>query len=299
MMPSCSTEGSIMRRYLATPPVRAIAMIGTLILGAAVSGCASGSSKSSSTVPSSTTPSSTIPSTTIAAITTPTTSAPSAVDDLTGYFAAAANDDHLLKMAAEAVNAAIGKTQITIEQSTLDAIEAANPSPAAKEIPGGLTEGVLLPVLTVQSDLVSRYFSLRGLRINLAFSGRPGTFPITDPQVRNALGCLGEGATAAASFATDVATARTAAVGAPRLVAVDPASRAAAELAVRLAHMVGSNSGGLGCGGSRVTSLVPITWNNTPPVKGDTASWDGAVKGVAFTSTYKAGQGWTVQIYAN
>ena len=286
-------------RRIAIPRVQAIALIGTLILGAALGGCSSGSSKSAETVPSSTAPSSTIPSTTIATTTTPTTSGPSAADDLPRYFAAAANDDHLLKVAAEAVNAAIGKTQITIQQSTLDAIEAANPSPATKDIPPGLTQSVLLPVLTVQSDLVSRYFSLRGLRINLAFSGRPGTFPITDPQARNALACLGEGAPAAASFATDVIAAHSAAVGAPPVVAGDPASRAAAELAIRLAHMVGSNSGSLGCGGTRVTSLVPITWNNTPPITGDTASWDGEVKGVAFTAIYNAAQGWSVDIHAN
>ena len=92
---------------------------------------------------------------------------------------------------------------------------------------------------------------------------------------------------------------RTAAAGAPPVVAVDPASRAAAELAVRLEHMVGSNSGSLGCGGSRVTSLVPITWHDTPPVNGDTASWAGEVATVAFTASYRAGQGWRVQIYAN
>ena len=150
-----------MRRHFVVPRVQAIALIGTLIVGAALGGCSSGSSKSSSTVPSSTTPSSsTIPSTTIATTTTPTTSAPSAANDLSGYFAAAANEDHLLKAAATAVNAGIGKTQITVPQSTLDAIEAANPSPAAKGIPPGLTQSVLLPVLTVQSDLVSRYFSL-------------------------------------------------------------------------------------------------------------------------------------------
>ncbi len=62
---------------------------------------------------------------------------------------------------------------------------------------------------------------------------------------------------------------------------------------------MGSNAGSLGCGGSRVTSLVPITWDNTPPVQGDTASWSGKVKGVPFTATYKTGPGWTVLIQAN
>jgi hypothetical protein len=62
---------------------------------------------------------------------------------------------------------------------------------------------------------------------------------------------------------------------------------------------VGSNSGSLGCGGSRVTSLVPITWQSAPPVQGETASWNGEVAGVALTATYTAGQGWNVLIHAN
>jgi hypothetical protein len=278
---------------------RALALIGALALAVALGGCGGSSSKSSSTVPTSTTAAVATTTTASATTTTTTTSAPSAADDLADYFAAATATDRLLRTGAAAVNGAIGKTQICVEQSTLDAIAAADPTAAAMKIPPGLAPSLLVPVLTVQSDLVSRYYSLRGLRIYLAPDGKPHAVPISDPQVHYALGCLGEGGPAAAAFSTDLARARTAAAGAPPVVAADPASRAAAELAVQLAHNVESNSGSLGCGGKRLTSLVPVTWHHTPPAQGETASWDGDVAGVAFDATYKAGQGWTVLFHAN
>ena len=80
----------------------------------------------------------------------------SALDDLTAYFAAAAGIDQNLKAAAAVANGAIGRTQITITQGTLEAIAAADPTPVAGDIPAGLPSEVLLRVLTVQSDLVSR-----------------------------------------------------------------------------------------------------------------------------------------------
>jgi hypothetical protein len=250
-------------------------------------------------VPTSTTAAVATTTTASATTTTTTTSAPSAADDLADYFAAATATDRLLRTGAAAVNGAIGKTQISVEQSTLDAIAAADPTAAAMKIPPGLAPSLLAPVLIVQSDLVSRYYSLRGLRIYLAPGGKPRVVPISDPQVRYALGCLGEGGPAAAAFSTDLARARTAATSAPPVVAVDPASRAAAELAVQLAHNVESNAGSLGCGGKRLTSLVTVTWHHTPPVQGETAAWVGDVAGVVFDATYKAGQGWTVLFHAN
>ena len=96
---------------------------------------------------------------------TSTTSAPhrpSALDNLTAYFTAAAEIDQKLKAAAADANRAIGTTQITISPSTLDAIAAADPTPAAQDIPAGLPPDVMLPVLTVQSDLVSRFYAFRG-----------------------------------------------------------------------------------------------------------------------------------------
>ena len=146
---------------------------------------------------------------------------------------------------------------------------------------------------------MSRYYSLRGLRIYLAPDGTPRTVPISDLQVHDALGCLGEGGPAAAAFSADLARARAAAAAAPPAGATDPASKDAAELAVQLAHNVEANAGSLGCGGTRLTTLVPVTWHHTPTVQSDSASGDGDVAGVAFDATYKAGQGWTIRIHAN
>ena len=174
-------------RFLALPCALAVGVIGC-------SSSSKSSTRSTASVP---------PSTTLA--TTTTTSVPSAAGDLEHYFAAAAAVDARLKDAAAAINGAIGKTTVTVDQSTLDAIEAANPVAAAKEIPSGLTPSLLLPVLTVQSDLVSRYFSLRGFRLNLANPGQPRTFSVSDPNVGYARACLGEGASAAGSFAADLA----------------------------------------------------------------------------------------------
>ena len=151
---------------LASPRRSALALIAVLAVGAL--GC--GSSTKSSTPGTASIPTSTVGSTT----TDPTTRAPSAADDLGPYFAAATQVDQRLKEAAAAINGAIGNTTVTVDQSTLDAIDAANPAAAAKEIPSGLAPSLLLPVMTVQSDLVSRYFSLRGFRLYLA---NPGNRP--------------------------------------------------------------------------------------------------------------------------
>ena len=108
--------------------------------------------------------------------TTSTTRPPSALDNLTAFFTAAADIDQGLKAAAVDANGAIGTTEITISQSTLDAIAAADPTPAAQDIPAGLPPDVLLPVLTVQSDLVSRFYAFRGF-----VQAQPGTIPRTNP----------------------------------------------------------------------------------------------------------------------
>jgi hypothetical protein len=56
-----------------------------------------------------------------------TATIPSAANDLVAYFAAATDLDQRLKVAAAAANGAIGTNEITISQSTIDAINAADP----------------------------------------------------------------------------------------------------------------------------------------------------------------------------
>jgi len=265
-----------------------------LLAGAVLSGCAGRSSSSSTTAVSQPNPSSTRTTTQ-----PKTTTAPSALNDLAAYFAAATKVDERLKAAAVAANGAIGTKEIKISQSTLDAINAADPSAAGHEIPTGLPPDVLLPVLTVQSDLVSRFYAFRGF-----VDADPGVIPRVNPTPGSLsaadylLICLGSGSKAASSFPADVAAARTAGSKAPPLVPIDPSSQAAADLAIWLHNISGQNSGCGNCGGYRVTALEPITWHQVAPLTPGGNPWDGDVGGLLFTAHYTAGQGWTVQTNA-
>ena len=231
--------------------------------------------------------------------TTTTTSPPSAAEDLAPYFGAVVAGDRSLKAAAAAANGAIGTSAITITQSALAAIAAADPRPADRFILAGLGPSVLLPVLTVQSDLVSRYFALHGFaNYFLTQQGEAETIPIADQRVHYMLGCLGNGSEAAASFPADLAAARAAAAKAPPVAAVAPDSQAAADLAIRLFYLIMANAGCLSCGGVRVTSLAPITWHHVDPLAPGQNAWDGDIGGLLFTARYSADQGWAVQLNA-
>ncbi|HUY22040.1 MAG TPA: hypothetical protein VMV22_06840 [Acidimicrobiales bacterium] len=234
------------------------------------------------------------------ASTTSTTRPPSALDDLTAFFTAATDIDQKLKAAATDANRAIGTTEITISQSTLDAIAAADPTPTAQDIPAGLPPDVLLPVLTVQSDLVSRYYAFRGF-----VEARPGTtIPRANPMPGSLsaadylLTCLGSGSTAAGSFSADMAAARIAASHAQPVAPVDPGSQAAADLAIWLRHILEANSGCGECGGSRFIALLPITWHHVAPLAPGSGAWDGDIGGLLFAARYTQAQGWTVQLNA-
>jgi hypothetical protein len=230
---------------------------------------------------------------------TSTTSPSSALDDLTGYFTAAAGIDQTLKAAAADANGAISTTQITITQQTRDAIAAADPTSVAGEIPPGLPSEVLLPVLTVQSDVVSRYYAFRGFVEN-----QPGTIPRTNPTPGSMsaadylMTCLGNGSEAASSYAADVAAARKAASNAPPVTPVGPSTEASGDLAIWLHLIVETNSGCESCGGSRLTSLPKITWHHVAPITPGGNGWDGDIAGLLFTAGYTADQGWTVQFNA-
>jgi hypothetical protein len=239
-------------------------------------------------------------STSVSSTSTSSTTRPlSALDDLTGFFAAAAGIDQNLKVAAVDADGAIGTTQITITQAMLDAIAAADPTPAAEDIPAGLASEVLLRVLTAQSDLVSRYYAFRGF-----VEAQPGTIPRTNPTPGSMsaadylLRCLGNGSKAAGTYAADVAAARKAASNAPPVTPVGPSSQAAADLAIWLHHIVEANSGCESCGGARLTSLPQITWHHVAPLTPGANAWDGDIAGLLFTAQYTQGQGWTVQFNA-
>jgi len=85
-----------------------------------------------------------------------------------------------------------------------------------------------------------------------------------------------------------------AAAQAPPVSPVDPGSRAAADLAVRLRYVELANSGCMNCGGTRFTSLT-VTWH---PIDLGGQMWDGDVDTIPFSAHYAAGSGWAVQIDA-
>lgn len=272
-----------------------VMLSGCLLLGVAMSGCSS--SRSSS--PSTTTTSRPTSSTTRTTTQPTTTTGPSAANDLAAYFAAAMELDQRLKAAAAAANGSIGTDEITISQSTINAIKAAEPSAAAHEIPAGLSSDVLLPALTVQSDLESRYYAFRGF-----LEAEPGVIPRANPTPGSMsaadylLTCLGSGSEAAKTFPADLAAARIAASKAPPLVTVDPSSQAAADLAIWLQLILGQNSGCDSCGGFRATALARISWHPVAPLTPGGSSWDGDIGGLLFAAQYTTSQGWTVQLNA-
>jgi len=231
--------------------------------------------------------------------TTATTRPPSALDNLTAFFSAAYDIDQKLKAAALDANGAIGTTEITISQATLDAIATADPTPAAQDIPAGLPPDVMLPVLTVQSDLVSRYYAFRGF-----VAAQPGIIPRTNPQPGTLsaadylLLCLGNGSQAASSYPADVAAAQMAASKTPPVAPVDSSSQTAGDLAIWSHYIVGSNSGCMECGGSRLTALPPIDWHYVAPLTPGGNAWDGNIGAGLFAAHYTSGQGWTVQFNA-
>ena len=228
-----------------------------------------------------------------------TTRPPSALDDLTAFFSTATALDQKLRSAAVDANGSIGTTQITISQATLDAIAAADPTAAARDIPAGLPPSVMLRVLTVQSDLVSRYYSFRGF-----VQASPGTIPRTNstPGSMSAadylVTCLGSGSKAASSFSDDLAAARLAASRAAPATSVEANSQTAADLAIWLHHILEANSGCDECGGSRMTTLPPITWHHVAPLTPGGNAWDGDIAGLLFTAQYTPSQGWTIQFNA-
>src|SRR5664280_1113689 len=187
-----------MRRDLGVLGGTAFILSACLLTGAVTSGCGSKSSSSSTTAVSQPSPSTTRTTTESSTVTT----APSAANDLAAYFAAA------LRRWSKAVaaNGAIGTNEITISQSTIDAVKAADPSAAAREIPAGLPPDVLLPVLTVQSDLVSRFYAFRGFSAaQLATIPRVNPMPGSLSSHDYLLTCLVSGAEAAMRAGNELA----------------------------------------------------------------------------------------------
>ncbi|MGZ4712408.1 MAG: hypothetical protein ACXVJ7_17455 [Acidimicrobiia bacterium] len=221
--------------------------------------------------------------------TTTTTRPRSAADDLAGYFGAAEATSHALAAAARKINEGVGRDRLSFDQATVDAIAAADPAPAAKLIPAGLDPTLMQAVLVTQSELTSRYFAMRLIRV--------GVFPTNESEGKEMLLCLGLGASPAARFAADLTSAKALAASSPEVTSVTPDSRPAAELAIRLQDILLRNSGCASCGGSVITELAPVVWAQQPSFAGD-RPWDGTVGGVRFRATYAPASGWSVELNA-
>lgn len=259
-----------------------------MLVGVLAVGCGGGAAKTGS-----------VPATSGSATTRPapsTSTEPSAASDLAAFVSAAETVDRRLKTAAAAVNSGITADLLTITQPTRDTIAAADPA-AAAAIPAGLGPDLMRPVLLAQSDLVSRYWALRGFQRAFEPTGT-ATVARSDPNAEEAMRCLGNGSAAAADFAADLLRVRSVAAAAPPVPAVAPDSRAAGDLAIWLQTVNLQNSGCGSCGGQRMTSLPPITWHEMGPQFPGDLDWNGDIDGVAFHAAYAAGQGWTVVLRA-
>jgi hypothetical protein len=226
----------------------------------------------------------------------PTTAAgPTAADTLAEFFVAAETMDAEVRAAADLVNE--GTTDaLILDDETMAAIHAL-PDEPGHLLPAGLPPELLEKVLLVQSDLQSRALALIGLGQFRSAPPTPGTIPLDSDAGRGALACLRNGAEAAASFDADLDAAEATARALPTVVAQPPDSRAAEELALRLALIDMGNAGCAGCGGYRATTLAAISW--TPPaIESPTGPWDGTIDGIPFRTTYLPGEGWQVRFNA-
>jgi hypothetical protein len=283
-----------------TPGRRSAAVI-TAILVAGLAGCGStvapgpgGGASSSAPAATSPAPAATSPAPAATSPAPPATPpSASAAAQLAGFFAAAQLADARLKRAAALVNEGIGTTSMSFSPAALAAVNALDPTPAARAIPAGLPAEMLRRVLLVYSELESRNASLR----SISRSGySSGSLPISGQEGSYISSCLGNGAPAAARFGADLAAARALAEAIPPVTVAAPDSRAAAELAVRIAFINGWNSGCDSCGGGVLTTLATVIWQREH-VSGDGYS-DGTINGLRFSVSYHAGSGWQAMLFA-
>ena len=213
---------------------------------------------------------------------------PSAADSLAAFFAAAQADDTRIRAAARAVNREIGPTSIHVTRAMVKTAEAATPERTARAIPAGLDADLLQATMIVYSDLATRASALNPALDFIGIESRPRT----DPDVVRYLDGLHRGSLVARAYPADLASARARAATKPPIVPAQPGSRAAAELAVRIAvvHL------GNGCNGGNPPvrrSLVPIIWKT--PV----SSFEGSVGGIRFTAGFGIkGGGWKINLNA-
>jgi hypothetical protein len=216
-----------------------------------------------------------------------TTAQPAEGGSLARYLGAADEADRQVRRAADAINARDADGEILVDEATAQAARDAETAVnrAAAAIPAGLEPGLLVMVLEVQSELVSRAAALSPAH-------KAGTLPVAEVEQ-----CFRNGAAAAARFPGDLAELRSRASSAPSEPAA-PDSRPAEELAVRLTEIDRRNRCADECGGFVVTELSPLTFYDTPRVDPTTGfRWDGTIGGVPFRSDLQDGV-WSVELNA-
>jgi len=233
------------------------------------------------------------------------TTTPSAANALEAFFAAADQQDAQLRSAADLINNGVSASRITLSMSTKTAVAAIDPAIVARTIPAGLDPQLQRAVLVVYSELDSRRQAMRRVA-DLAHE--PGTSVLARNGTAvgggiDLMRCLVNGAPAAARYTVDVASARALAQRIPAAASASPQSRAAADLALRIALINGHNIGCASCGGFVAAGLEPVTWQPST-VAG--IHWDGTIggsdstpaAGIRFQATYLPGKGWQVRLNA-
>lgn len=271
-----------------------------LLLALATAGCGAPSGTHSSSARA-TAPSGSATST----ATRTATATPSAADGLAAFFAAAEQQDAQLRAAAALINSGVSASTITLTMKAKAAVVAIDPADVARTIPAALDPGLQRAVLVVYSELDSRREAMRRVADRVS---EPGTTVLARNGTEvgggiDLMRCLANGAPAAARYPVDVASARALAQRTPAAPSASPQSRAAADLALRIALINGHNIGCDSCGGFVTNGLEPVTWQ---PVTIAGIHWDGTIggssstpgAGITFQATYLAGKGWQVRLNA-
>lgn len=221
------------------------------------------------------------PSTSASTTTAPT---PSASTDLAPFVAQAGVVDGLLRAAAVRINAVVEPGTFEVDTVTADAVVAADPRTAFVLLPAGMPSDLLDAAITVYSDLATRRAAMNGFEY-------AGTVSDETSDRQYAIDCLQNGSAAAAAFDADLAALVALAAALPPIDPVAPDSGQAAEL-VAVGTWINLGYNGCGsCGGDPVRAAPEVTWV-VAPGSGGTPS--GNVRGVEFTASYTAADGWQV-----
>jgi hypothetical protein len=216
------------------------------------------------------------------------TTRPDATADLSRFAAAAQHADGELRTADAAVHADLKPGPARVSPATTTAVNAAVAAVDAVEdtIPVGLDRRLLTPVITVDSDLVSRRDAIRVYRYAIEKK---------DVAPYDAVHELGNGTAAARRFPADLRQVRTRAAGHSPVRPVSRNSTAGVELALYLLDVRMENGCAENNGGVVITRLQTISWTQRPGF-GRTARGSFGPNG--FSGVFGQNGRWQVEIEA-